>query len=71
MSEADRDFTDFVRLMIIDLGDLNDDYPIHYIEMAYETPQLMRQPTRETSDISTTLYIITLGPFGRYGTVVP
>ena len=51
MSEADRDFTEFVRLMIIDLGDLNDDYPIYYIEMAYETPQLMRQPTREASDI--------------------
>ena len=52
---------------IISLGDLNYDYkldeslsnnPIHYIEMAYEMTQLILQPTRETSDTSTTLDII-------------
>ena len=52
---------------IISMGDLNYDYkldeslsnnPIHYIEMAYEMTQLIFQPTRETSDTSTTLDII-------------
>ena len=52
---------------IILMGDLNYDYkldeslsnnPIHYIEMAYEITQLVLQPTRETSDTSTTLDII-------------
>ena len=52
---------------IISMGDLNYDYkldeslsnnPIHYIEMAYEMTQLILQPTRETSDTSTTLDII-------------
>ena len=49
------------------MGDLNYDYkldeslsnnPLHYIEMAYEMTQLILQPTRETSDTSTTLDII-------------
>ena len=49
------------------MGDLNYDYkldeslsnnPIHYIEMAYEMTQIILQPTRETSDTSTTLDII-------------
>ena len=52
---------------IISMGDLNYDYkldeslsnnPIHYIEMAYEMTQLILQPTRVTSDTSTTLDLI-------------
>ena len=52
---------------IISMGDLNYDYkldeslsnnPIHYIEMAHEMTQLILQPTRETTDTSTTLDII-------------
>ena len=52
---------------IISMGDLNYDYkldeylsnnPIHYIAMAYEMTQLILQPTRVTSDTSTTLDMI-------------
>ena len=52
---------------IISMWDLNYNYkldeslsnnPIRYIEMAYEMTQLILQPTRETSNTSTTLDII-------------